>query len=154
MVIEGDCYVGDNSFVGNHVVMRPGVKIGSDCMIGHGTVFEGDTLIGDRVLIHAQCHITQHVTMEDDVFLGPMVMTINTRNIKHGRESIELDKKGPYICRAARIGGGSSILPGITIGENALIGAGSVVTKDVPDREVWIGVPAKKVRDVMFAECL
>jgi acetyltransferase-like isoleucine patch superfamily enzyme len=105
------------------------------------TVFEGDTVIGNRVLIHSQCHITKGVIIEDDVFIAPLFCGANTPRIVHGRDySLILE---PYhIRRAARIGIGVSILPEVTIGANALIGAGSVVTRNVPDGECWFGNPA------------
>ena len=140
-IIEKGCKISDNTFIGHYVVIRPNTTIGNNCMVGHLTVFEGDTIVGDRVLIHAQCHITKGVIIEDDVFIAPLFCGANTPRIVHGRDySLILE---PYrIRRAARIGVGVSILPGITIGENAQIGAGSVVTRNVPDGECWFGNPA------------
>lgn len=153
VVIEEDCEIGDNCFIGNFVVIRPGVKLGNHCVIGHGTVFEGDCQVGDRVLIHAQCHITKGVIIEDDVFIAPMFVGANTPRIVHGRNYPLILK--PYrIKRAARIGIGVTILPGVVIGKNALVGAGSVVTKDVPDRTIVMGVPAKVVGSVKEEEIL
>jgi len=153
VVIEEGCEIGDNTFIGHYTVMRPGTKIGSDCVIGHLTVFEGDCVIGDRVLIHAQCHITKDVKIEDDVFIAPFFCGANTQRIKHGR-NFGLKINGYTIRRAVRIGIGVLVLPGIEIGENAQIGVGAVVTKDVPPREVWMGVPAKKYKDVPQDEIL
>ena len=153
VVIEKDCEIGDNSFIGHHTILRPRTKIGNDCVIGHLTVFEGDSTIGDRVLIHAQSHITVDVTIEDDVFIAMFFCGANTKKIKHGRD-YDLKVTGYKIRRAARIGIGVLLLPGIEIGENSLIGAGSVVTKDVPPREVWFGNPAIKHRNVPEDEIL
>ncbi|MEJ2251016.1 MAG: DapH/DapD/GlmU-related protein [Candidatus Lokiarchaeota archaeon] len=123
VVIEEGCEIGDNTFIGHHTVLRPGTKIGKNCTIGHLTVFEGDSKIGDRVLIHAQCHITKFVEIEDDVFIAPFFCGANTKKIKHGRD-FPLKRYGYKIRRAARIGIGVLIFPGIEIGENSQIGVG------------------------------
>lgn len=143
VVIEKECYIGDNSIISHYCVLRPNTKIGNNCVIGHMTVFEGDCTIGNRTLIHSQCHITKDVIIEEDVFIAPFFCGANTPRIKHGR-NFPLIIKGYKICRAVRIGIGVLLLPGVTIGENALIGVGSIVTKDVPAGEVWYGFPATK----------
>jgi acetyltransferase-like isoleucine patch superfamily enzyme len=115
-------------------------KIGDDCTI-HAPVWIGNNvLIGNRVKIQAFAFIPEGVTLEDDVFIGPHVTFLN-------------DKLPPsttweptFVRAGASIGGGSTILPGVTIGEYALIGAGSVVTKDVPAKEMWAGNPASLLR--------
>ena len=141
VIIEEGSEIGDNSLIGNYVVMRSRTMIGQDSMIGHLTVCEGDTIIGDRVLIHAQCHITKGVIIEDDVFIAPFFCGANTSQIVHGRNYPLI--LNPYrINRAARIGIGVIVLPGITIGENAQVAAGSLVTKDIPAEECWQGSPA------------
>ena len=141
VIIEEGCKIGANTFIGHYVVLRPRTIVGHNCMIGHLSVCEGDTVIGDRTTIHDQSHITSHAIFEEDIFIGPSFCCINTQHIKHGRDII-LTLKGPIIRRAARIGARVFVMPGLEIGENAQIGAGSVVTKDVPDRECWFGNPA------------
>lgn len=141
VIIEEGCKIGNNTIIGNYVVMRPNTIIGDNCMIGHLTVFEGDTTIGDRVTVQTQCHITSKIIIEDDVFIAPMTCCINTHRIKHGRD-FELILKGATIRRAARIGARTLVMPGIEIGENAQVGAGSLVTKNIPARECWFGSPA------------
>ena len=152
-VVEKDCKIGDNTFIGHHTVLRPGTIIGNDCVIGHLTVFEGKCTIGDRVLIEPQCHITLDIIIEDDVFIAPLFCGANTQKIKHGRD-FDLKITAPIIRRAARIGIGVLLLPGVEIGENSMIGVGSVVTKDVPPREIWFGNPAIKHGDVPEDEIL
>jgi len=147
VVIEEGCEIGDNTFIGNYTTLRPRTKIGKDCVIGHLTVFEGDAVIEDRVLIHAQCHITKDVLIEEDVFIAPFFCGANTQKIKHGR-NYKLKINGYIIRRAARIGIGVLVLPGVEVGENSQIGVGSIVTKDIPPREIWLGSPAKKYKDV------
>ena len=146
-MIEKSCSIGDNSIIGHHCVLRPQTKIGQNCVIGHLTVFEGETAIGNRVLIHAQCHITKGVVIEDDVFIAPFFCGANTPRIVHGR-GYPLEIKPYRIKRGARIAIGVIVLPGIIIGENALVGAGSVVTHDIPAGEIWFGNPATKHGDV------
>jgi len=142
VVIEKDCIIGDNTFIGHHTVLRPGTIIGNDCTIGHLSVFEGECEIQDRVLIHSQCHITKDVLIEEDVFIAMFFVGANTPRIVHGR-NYPLKIKGYTIRRAARIGINVSVLPGVIIGENAMIGVGSVVTKDIPPRQLWLGNPAR-----------
>lgn len=137
-VIEAGCRIGSNVIIGHNVVLRPGTIVGDNSIISHGCVCEGDTTIGRRVMIEPQCHLTKGMIIEDDVFLGPGVITCNTRNISHGR-GFEPLIEGPRIRRAARIGSGAMICPGIEIGHNAVVGVGSVVTKDVPAMQVWYG---------------
>lgn len=154
VVIEENCKFGDNCIIGHGVVMRPGVVMGDNCVAAHLTSFEGEAQIGDRVTIHDNSHITSHIVIEDDVFIGPGIVTGNTRHIVHGRSAMQLDLKGPIIRRAARIGLGSKLAPGIEIGENAEIGVGSVVLKDIPPRQTWVGVPARFLRMVPEYELL
>lgn len=153
VIIEEGCFIGHNAIIGHHCVLRPLTRIGQDCVIGHLTIFEGDVSIGDRVLIHAQCHITMGVVIEDDVFIAPFFCGANTPRIVHGR-GYDLEIKPYKIKRAARIAIGVIVLPGVTIGENSLIGAGSVVTHDVPNGEIWFGNPATKHGNVPKEEML
>lgn len=153
VVIEEGCEIGDETFIGSFCVLRKGTKIGKHCVIGHGTVFEGDCQIGNRILIHSQCHITKGVIIEDDVFIAPMFVGANTPKIVHGR-NYPLVLKPYRIKRAARIGIGVVVLPGVVIGENAMVAAGAVVTKDVPDRTIVMGVPAKVIGMVSNEEIL
>jgi UDP-2-acetamido-3-amino-2,3-dideoxy-glucuronate N-acetyltransferase len=152
-VIEQGCKIGNNTLIAHNCVLRTGTVIGDDCMIGHCTVFEGNANIGNRVLIHAQCHITLGTIIEDDVFIGVMVTFANTRNIVHGRD-FPLVLEAPVVRRAARVGCNVSLTPGVEIGDNAFIGMGSVVTKNVPAKEMWFGNPAKFIKNVPVNEWL
>ncbi len=153
VVIERDCVIGDNTFIGHHTILRPETIIGSNCTIGHLNVFEGECEIQDRVLIHAQCHITKDVLIEEDVFIAPCFVGANTPRIVHGR-NYPLEINGYTIRRAARIGIAVSVIPGVEIGENAMIGVGSVVTKNIPPRQLWLGIPAHYFKDVPEDEIL
>ena len=146
-IIQEGCEIGDNCFIGHYVVMRPNTKIGNNTVIGHHTVFEGDCVVGEDVLIHSQCHITKGVIIEDKVFIAPMFVGANDPVMVHNRRHIKPFECTPYIIRyGARIGVGVKVLPGVEIGRNAVVGVGSVVTKNVPDGVVVMGCPAVPVK--------
>lgn len=86
--------------------------------------------------------------IEDEVFLGPRVITMNDKNMTYHRNNLKFVRRAPYISKGARIGGGSVLLPNIIIGENAVVGSGSVVTKDIPSRVMAFGNPAKVIKKV------
>lgn len=147
-IIEEGCVIGDDCFIGHYVVMRPGTKVGNRTMIGHMTVLEGDCTIGDDCLIHAQCHITKGAVIEDKVFIAPMFCGANDPDMLHQRRHIkEFVPQAYTIKRGARIGIGVLVLPNVTIGENAVVGVGSVVTKSVPPYCTVTGIPAR-IKDV------
>ena len=116
--------------------------IGDNSVFGTLSVSEGKNQIGNNVTIHSQCHITQDVNIEDRVFIAPLFCGANTKRITHDRD-FPLIIDGYKIMFGARIGIGVNILPGVNIGREALIGAGSVVTRDIPDFSIAFGNPAK-----------
>jgi acetyltransferase-like isoleucine patch superfamily enzyme len=135
--------IGDRTRIGSFVLIREGTRIGRDCLIGSYVDIEGDVTIGDRVSLQSGCYITRGVVIEDLVFFGPHVVTMNDKRICHLRPALAFVRAAPRILRAARVGGGAVLLPGVTVGENAFVGAGTVVTKDVPDHAVVVGNPAR-----------
>ena len=153
-VIEDDVSIGDGTRLGNFVLIMSNTQIGSGCTIGSSVDIEGDVMIGDRVSLQSGCYITRGVVIADDVFCGPRVITMNDKKMTYGRPSLVFERAGPRILRGARIGGGTALLPGVTVGENAFVGAGSVVTSDVPDRALVFGTPARQVGSVPPDECL
>lgn len=142
-IIYIGCRIGIETMIGHHVIIRDATYIGDYCRIGHHVVFEGATEVGDHTIISSQCHITAYSKIGSYVFMGPITVTTNDPVISHKRPNIYIKYKGVTILDGARIGAGCTILPGITIGREALIGAGSVVTKDVPDYMIAYGAPAK-----------
>jgi acetyltransferase-like isoleucine patch superfamily enzyme len=142
--------IGEGTLLGNNVSIREECKIGNDCIIAGDVSINYHTTIGNRVKIMDNTHITGNMVVEDDVFISALVCTTNDNSI--GRKGWHNQIVGPTIKRFATIGGGANLLPNITIGENAIVGASSVVTKDVPARKVVMGIPARIVREVSDTE--
>lgn len=123
-----------------YCVILPGCRIGENCNICSHCFIENNVRIGDNVTIKCSVQIWDGIEIEDNVFIGANVSFCNDKfPISKNRNFKLLPTK---VCKGASIGAGSTILPGITIGEYAMIGAGSVVTQNVPAGEVWVGNPA------------
>ena len=145
--------IGARAIVGDQACIRERVEIGDDVVVGRGSLVENDTTIGPMTKIQAMAYITAYSTLEEYVFIAPCVQTTND-NWMGRTEKRFGNVKGPTIRRGARVGGGVVLLPGIEIGEEAFVGAGAVVTKDVPPRTVVVGVPARALREVPDEELL
>lgn len=145
-VIYAGNRIGNNFQTGNKANIREFNEIGNNVSIGTLSVVEHHVRIGNGVRIHTQVFIPEFTTLEDECWLGPNVVLTNAKYPKSPNAKREL--KGPYIKKKAIIGANSTLFPGITIGEHALIGAGSVVTKDVPERSVVVGNPAKVINSI------
>lgn len=129
-------------------VVFPNCKIGENCNICSHCLIENDVVIGDNVTIKCGVQIWDGITIEDNVMIGSNVTFTNDMYPRSKNKNWKLLKT--KVCRGATIGAGSVILPGLTIGEGAFIAAGSVVTKDVSEGELWMGSPAKFYRKVDF----
>jgi acetyltransferase-like isoleucine patch superfamily enzyme len=149
-----DVTIGDGTRLGNYVMIRSDTVIGEQCTIGSYVDIEGDVTIGDNVSLQSGCYITRGVVIENDVFCGPRIITMNDKRIAHRRGSLTFERAAPRILRAARVGGGSVLLPGVTIGANAFVGAGSVVTRDVAEGVIVAGNPARVIGAVRPDELL
>jgi len=145
--------IGARVILGDQSCVRERVTVGDDVVLGRGSLVENDTTIGDRTKIQAEAYVTAYSTLEEDVFVAPCVVTTNDNFMGRTERRLAL-MKGPTIRRGARIGGGAILLPGVEIGEEAFVGAGAVVTKDVPARKLVVGSPARVLRDVPDEELL
>jgi len=152
-VINAGSKIGALTLVGDQAMIRERVVVGERCVLGRSALVENDTTLGDRVKVQANAYLTAYMTIEDDVFIAPCVMTTND-NYMGRTERRFAERGGPTIRRAARVGGGCVLLPNVVIGEEAFVGAGAVVTKDVPDRMLVVGSPARVLREVDAVELL
>jgi acetyltransferase-like isoleucine patch superfamily enzyme len=145
--------IGERVILGDQSCVRERVTIGDDVVVGRGCLVENDTTIGTGSRIQADAYITAYSTLEEQVFVAPCVVTTNDNFMGRTKKRLDL-VAGPTIRRGARIGGGAILCPGVEIGEDAFVGAGAVVTKDVPPRVVVVGSPARVLRDVPPEELL
>lgn len=129
--------IGTDTNIWQYCVVLPGAKIGKECNICSHCFIENDVVIGDRVTIKCGVQVWDGMEIMDDVFIGPNVTFCNDRYPKSKNKDFKLEKI--LIKKGAVIGANSTILPGVTIGENALIGAAAIVTRDVGDNEKVIG---------------
>lgn len=136
--------IGKRSRVWQFCVVLPGAKIGEDCNICSHCFLENRVVVGDRVTIKSGVQLWDGITLEDDVFVGP--------NVSFSNDPFPRSRQYPesysetIVKRNASIGAGAVILPGITVGEFAMVGAGAVVTKDVPPRAIVVGNPARMIK--------
>ncbi len=145
--------IGARVILGDQSCVRERVEIGDDVVLGRGSYIENDTTVGALTKIQAEAYITAYSTLEDNVFIAPCVVTTNDNYM--GRTEKRLSQmRGPTIRRGARVGGGAILCPGVEIGEEAFVGAGAVVTKDVPPRKLVVGSPARVLREVPDEELL
>ncbi len=139
-IIYSNVKIGNNFRTGHNVLIRENTDIGVDVLIGTNSVVDGNCRIGSNVSLQTNTYITAYTIIEDDVFMGPCSVTTNDKYMRVGASL-----KGPIIKKGAKIGANSTILPGIIIGEEAIVAAGAVVTKDVAAKAVVAGVPAREV---------
>jgi acetyltransferase-like isoleucine patch superfamily enzyme len=145
-VIYAGNRIGKNFQTGNKANIRELNEIGDDVSVGTLSVIEHHVRIGNAVRIHSQVFIPEYSVLEDEAWLGPNVVLTNAKYPQF--PGVKENLKGPIIRKRAKIGANSTILPGVTIGENALVGAGSVVVHDVPDGAVVAGNPARIIKDI------
>jgi acetyltransferase-like isoleucine patch superfamily enzyme len=135
--------ISENVFIGDHASIRENVSVGEGTVIGRAAIVELNSTIGKDCTIQTLAYVTGDTTIEDNVFIGPCVSMSNDKYM--GAQEYQL--KGPHIKKGAKIGNNASLLPGVTIGEQTIVGAGSVVTKNVGNNEVVAGVPAKRIKN-------
>jgi len=152
-VVFAGTTIGERVIVGDQSCVRERVTVGDDVVIGRGALVENDTTVGALTKIQAHAYVTAYSTLEENVFIAPCVITTNDNFMGRTEKRLEL-MRGPTIRRGARVGGGAVLLPGIEIGEEAFVGAGAVVIRDVDPRTVVVGNPAREIRDVPDEELL
>ena len=147
-LVDEDVYIGSGTRVWAFTHLLSGARIGDDCNICEQVFIEGDVVVGDRVTVKCGVQLWNGLRVEDDVFIGP--------NVTFTNDYFPRSKRYPeiflqtHIMAGASIGGGAVILPGLTIGAKAMVGAGSVVTKSVLDGAVVVGNPARVIRQLGY----
>jgi acetyltransferase-like isoleucine patch superfamily enzyme len=145
--------IGRNFQTGNKVNIRELNQIGDNVSVGTLSVIEHHVRIADDVRIHTQVFVPEFSVLEEGCWLGPNVVLTNARYPQSPKVKEEL--VGPLIKRRAKIGANATLLPGVVIGENALVGAGAVVVHDVPDGAVVVGNPARvigRIQDLPYGD--
>lgn len=146
VVLYAGSTIGNNVLISDFSSIREECKIGNDVVIGRNVIMNYNITIGNRCRIMDGCHFGGDMVLEDDVFFSPYVCSVNDNYM--GIKKKRLLRKGPYIKKRAIIGANTTLLANIVIGENAIIGAGSLVTKSIPSCKVSYGVPARIIKDV------
>ncbi|UYP47328.1 2,3,4,5-tetrahydropyridine-2,6-dicarboxylate N-acetyltransferase [Candidatus Lokiarchaeum ossiferum] len=140
-IIYAGSKIGKRVFIGDGASIREGCTIEDEVMIGRNAIVECNTIIRKKSVIQTRALITADVIIGEGCFIGPDVCTMNDRYMG----MVDIPMEGPTFEDGCRVGGNCSIFPGVTIGKNAVISAGSVIDKNVPPEEVWRGNPAKCV---------
>lgn len=138
--------IGENTNIWQFCVIFENAEIGSNCNICANVLIENEVVVGNNVTVKSGVQLWDGVTLEDNVFVGPNVTFTNDLYPRSKNSDWKLVKT--VIKKGASIGANATIICGVTIGEGAMIGAGSVVTKDVPDGELWVGNPSRFLRKV------
>lgn len=133
--------IGANTRIWQFVVILRGAKIGSECNICSHCFIESDVVVGDRVTIKSNVQLWDGLRVDDDAFIGPNVTFTNDRFPRSKRYPLNFSQT--HVMPGASIGGGAVILPGLTIGRRAMVGAGAVCTRSVPDGAIVVGNPAR-----------
>ncbi|MFC2038136.1 DapH/DapD/GlmU-related protein [Chloroflexota bacterium] len=146
-VIYAGTTIGCQTMIADQAFVREKCAIGDYVIVGRGVTVENETTIGDHVKIQTGAYVTAYMTVEDHVFIAPGVYATNDNFMGRTAERFKF-RKGPTIRQGARVGANTTLLPGIEIGREAFVAAGSVVTRDVSPATVVMGVPARPVRPV------
>jgi UDP-2-acetamido-3-amino-2,3-dideoxy-glucuronate N-acetyltransferase len=142
-IVDAGAQIGDNCRIWHWVHISGGARIGSDCSLGQNVFVGNDVVIGNNVKIQNNVSVYDAVTLEDDVFCGPSMVFTNVYNPRSG--VIRKDEyRRTLIRRGATLGANATVVCGVRVGEYAFVGAGAVVTADVPAYALVVGVPARQ----------
>ncbi len=147
VVIYRGAVIGNNVFIADLASIREDAEIGEYTVVGRGVAVENRVKIGKYCKLETEAYITALSIIEDYCFIAPEVTFTNDNFLGRTEERFKYHK-GVHVKKGARIGANATFLPGITVGEDALVAAGSVVTKDVPPKTIVMGIPARPVRNV------
>jgi acetyltransferase-like isoleucine patch superfamily enzyme len=153
VVVYRGCAIRKNVMIADLASVRENAEIGEFTIVGRGVTVENKVRIGKRCKLETEAYITALSEIEDGCFIAPEVTFTNDNFLGRTKERFKYHK-GVTMKRGARIGANVTVLPGITIHEDALVAAGSIVTKDVPARKIVMGAPARVLRDVPFNQLL
>ncbi len=140
-VIYGDVTIGVGFKSGHHALIREHTRIGDYVLVGTASILDGHVIIGDYVSIQSQVYIPSHTTIGSYVFIGPNATLTNDKYPLRQRETMKLE--GPILEDHVTIGANATLLPGVRIGEGAMVAAGAIVTRDVPPWSLAVGAPAR-----------
>lgn len=145
-VIYAGNIIGEGFSTGHHVVIREDNRIGDNVSIGTGSCIEHHIRIENGVRLHSQVFVPEFSKLEEQCWVGPNVVITNAKypQGQHVKENL----KGATLCRKSKIGANATLLPGVTIGKNTLIGAGSVVSRDIKENLIAVGNPAKVIKKI------
>ncbi|QTL97694.1 N-acetyltransferase [Iocasia frigidifontis] len=153
VVIYAGSVIGADVLIADLATVRENVSIGNNTIVGRNVAVENCCKIGANCKLETNAYLTAYSVLEDDVFIAPSLVTTNDNFVGRSRERFKY-QQGVTVKKGGRIGANATILPGITINEESLVAAGSVVTEDTPARKIVMGVPAKVYRDVPAEQLL
>jgi acetyltransferase-like isoleucine patch superfamily enzyme len=138
-IVYADTTIGDEFTTGHNALVREDTTIGDDVVVGTDTTIDGSTSIGSRVSLQTGVYVPTHTDIGSRVFVGPRaVLTNDPHPVRR-----EADLAGPTLENGVSVGANATLLPDITVGEDAFVAAGAVVTEDVPPETLAVGVPAR-----------
>lgn len=149
--VDAGAVVGDGTIIWQHAHIREGARLGRDCVIGKGAYVDAGVVIGDNCKVQNNAQVFAPAVLEDGVFVGPAALLLNDRVPRavqpdgSPKRTGDWSPSGVTVRAGAALGGGSVIVPGVTVGRWALVAAGATVVSDVPDHGLVMGVPARLV---------
>jgi len=147
--IEEDVVIGDNVQIGNKVTLKSGTRIANDVVFDDHCITTGACYLGNHVNVRTGAIISRSTIIEDYGFIGPGVITNHTKHVSHGRKGKVFEEQLlSYISYGSIIGSQASLLAGIHIGPQSIVGGGAVVIKDLPGRKVYVGSPCKPIMNI------